>query len=208
MIKVFYTDISPLSNKTEGFLFSQYRLKRLENISNPQKRKESIAAELLLNYAVVEVFPQLKPPFEITEGECGKPGFKDIPIYFSLSHSGNTVACAVSDTNIGLDVEEGLKYREQVTARFFSKDEQHRILTSDDKGREFARIWTAKESALKYLGVGLHKSTLDVHTAGESVFISPEQEELRVVSYDSEKLVFSVCTKNLEDTIDFKFVEL
>lgn len=208
MIKVFYTDISPLSDKTEGFVLSGYRLKRLESISHPLTRKQSIGAELLLNYAVNEIFPNLIPPFEIKEGEYGKPSFEDIPLHFSLSHSGNTVACAVSDANIGLDVEENLKHRPQVAERFFTEAEQGRLSDASDKGCEFARIWTAKESALKFIGKGLHMPLLDVHTQQHSVTLYPEIKKLALAVFETQKLVISVCSEKHEDNVEFKFIKI
>lgn len=82
-----------------------------------------------------------------------KPYFKDYPdIRFSISHSGNLVVLAMSETEVGIDIEE-IKPRnfEAVVNRHFSEDEKKEA--ADLEG--FLRVWTRKEAYLKLTGEGL-----------------------------------------------------
>ena len=90
----------------------------------------------------------------------GKPYIPDMPdFFFNLSHSGRWAAICWGGTPVGIDVEKIRMdaAKEALARRYFTKGEQDLIFSAqgESRAREFFRIWTAKESYLKYLGVGL-----------------------------------------------------
>lgn len=106
--------------------------------------------------------------------EDGKPFIPDLPdIHFSLSHSGEYIACAFSDREVGLDLQEHSRVQTstvRIAKRFFSSAEYEAILALETginadnpegpaapAGRSplFYRLWSIKEAYLKYLGCGL-----------------------------------------------------
>lgn len=103
-------------------------------------------------------------------GPKGKPYFKNLPLFFSLSHSGNYVACGISDGEIGLDIQQyGKTSVEKLGERFFTAEESTRIkacMDPDEKLQTFYRFWTQKESYGKLTGSGI----IDV------LSVSPEME--------------------------------
>lgn len=127
----------------------------------------------------------------------GKPFLKGIPLYFSLSHSGNYVLCGVSEAEIGVDIqEERIVDFRKISQRFFTEEER-RILEAcsencDSEGevgkREgeeaprklFYRLWTQKEAYGKLTGGGLH----------ESIGVSPvlEAKELGICMAEYEAI--------------------
>jgi 4'-phosphopantetheinyl transferase len=93
-------------------------------------------------------------------GEWGKPslsGWADLR--FNVSHSGDTAACAVARTEVGIDVQEirPLTYMLQIAQRYFSPLEALAITELDAGGQTdaFFRCWTRKEAYLKACGRGL-----------------------------------------------------
>ena len=141
MLKVYYT-LSSRVFPDEGSLFlSEYRRKKLSSVKAPVLRGQMIAAELLLNRAVRENFPDLKLPLRIMTGEGGKPYFEDCPLFFSLSHSGPYAACALADYEIGLDIQERSAVRESVVSRCFSESEREYLRQSSDGDGTFTEIW-------------------------------------------------------------------
>ncbi|MCC8080710.1 MAG: 4'-phosphopantetheinyl transferase superfamily protein [Lachnospiraceae bacterium] len=93
------------------------------------------------------------------EGQ-GKPYVKEMPeIHFSISHSGDVWACAVSDAEVGLDLQICHKGDgEKLARRFFHPSE---IRWLEQHGFDaFSRLWAYKESYVKYTGAGL-KDGLD-----------------------------------------------
>ena len=94
-------------------------------------------------------------PPEILLDAAGKPYLKDIPLHFSLSHSGRYAACAVSDRPIGLDIQIRTAWDPALTARFFTEDEQLFLRRSQESDRDFTALWCRKEAFLKVTGLGL-----------------------------------------------------
>lgn len=155
MLKVYFANISELDLETDITQLSAYRQKKLERIRPVLKRRQEIGAELLLNYAVRRSWPELELPLKIEAGERGKPFCRALPGYFSLSHSGAYVLCAVSSQELGADIQKKEGCRKSVLERCFASDEQGAVLRALDQDAEFTRIWALKESYIKAIGSGL-----------------------------------------------------
>ncbi|MBR3508177.1 MAG: 4'-phosphopantetheinyl transferase superfamily protein [Lachnospiraceae bacterium] len=116
-------------------------------------------------------------------GKNGKPYWVELPYYFSLSHSGDLVALAVSGQEIGLDVQKvtGTDWK-KLAGRFFAQEEQRELEKlceiSEELGRkEFFRLWCQKESYGKMTGEGLLPYLQKKVTAFENaVFLEKELE--------------------------------
>lgn len=93
------------------------------------------------------------------ESEHGKPALVGHPeIHFSLSHSGNLVACAIGEVPLGVDVQTIATARESLVNYTMSESEKAHLHTIEDMaGRNtyFTQLWTLKESYAKATGTGL-----------------------------------------------------
>jgi 4'-phosphopantetheinyl transferase len=94
-------------------------------------------------------------------------------LHFNISHSGRHVVCALSGSQVGIDVELIKPIQLSVADRFFSADERAKIYSAPAQDRLglFYGIWTRKESFVKMTGKGLAYpleafSSLDGHAAG------------------------------------------
>ena len=89
-------------------------------------------------------------------GEQGKPYFADDSLpFFNISHAGGMVALAVSDTEVGIDIQDKRKTREiDMAERFFSERES-RAVREDETGDVFYRLWSRKEALGKCTGEGV-----------------------------------------------------
>ena len=79
-------------------------------------------------------------------------------LHFSLSHSGSYAMCAAAEKPVGCDIQLAAPRSLRVAERYFTQEEQARILTQEtEEARQemFYRIWTLKESFVKCLGLGL-----------------------------------------------------
>jgi 4'-phosphopantetheinyl transferase len=99
---------------------------------------------------------------QISFNSFGKPYFSDIPLQFSITHSGEVAAVAFSNSfPIGIDVEfkRQLSDLSQLSQRFFSDPELRFLEKFNGKNfiNNFFKIWSAKESYLKALGIGVSK---------------------------------------------------
>lgn len=102
--------------------------------------------------------PILGQDFNIERHHSGKPFIRNGP-FFNISHSGEYLVIAISDAEVGVDIE----YCDNVcdingfAHRFFTFEEQLWLLTSNRplQKRRFTKLWSLKEAHLKRIGVGL-----------------------------------------------------
>ena len=91
--------------------------------------------------------------------ELGKEYFTEKNVFFNISHSKDIACCAVDIYNVGIDCEQVKDSGDilRLAERFFSEKETEYLLSCADKRREFTRIWTMKESYVKYTSQGFSK---------------------------------------------------
>ena len=99
---------------------------------------------------------------EISLNSFGKPFFNDIPLHFSITHSGQVAAVAFSKHfSVGIDIElkREVSDMSQLAKRFFADPEVNYL--KQFRGEEliinFFRIWSSKEAYIKAIGLGVSK---------------------------------------------------
>lgn len=146
MTKVFLSDVSLIKNPADyTHLLSDYRILKIGNIKDEKKKRNSALCEIML-----AKYLGRKPKYLVDSH--GKPYGEDV--FFSFSHSGDISLCAVSDKEIGADVEKIRNVNLNIAKRF-CKSEFEFINNSPDKTDAFFEIWTKKESVLKASGLGI-----------------------------------------------------
>lgn len=124
---------------------------RINKYKQKSDRLRSAIGYMLVENLYCEAFSTIKcPPILFTQK--GKPYFENNPVYFSVSHSGDLIVCALNETKIGIDVEEITEFNPKLIDRICSSTEKEYIGASKSK---FFEIWTAKEAYSKILGEGL-----------------------------------------------------
>lgn len=150
-------------------MLPSFRKEKIDRLQSIEKKALSMGAFLLLTDVLrkIGISPE---EIEFSYNANGKPTLTHFPnVHFSLSHSGNTVFCAVSDAAVGCDVERIRRIDFNIISRFFSPGEQAQIEsqpTEADKEKMFFRLWTLKESFIKATGQSLS------HLKNFSVIIS------------------------------------
>jgi 4'-phosphopantetheinyl transferase len=91
--------------------------------------------------------------------DFGKPILQASGIHFNLTHSRGAVVLAVSNREVGVDVEEHQRQVEYLALaeRFFAAPEWRYLQTlpADELPAAFFAIWTLKEAFVKGIGRGL-----------------------------------------------------
>lgn len=131
---------------------STQRRERAMSYRHERDRRLCVAAYRLLQRALEAQYGITDQP-QFIEDEKGKPylvGHRHI--HFSLSHCRAAVACAVSGSPVGVDIETLDHYDPEVAARVMSEEEMHHILSSPHPALTFTRLWTMKESLYKITG--------------------------------------------------------
>jgi len=144
-------DISAVDKETVSVL--REKIDRFFSDKSTLKRKESVCAKALLCEILRKEFKQTD--FTVMCDENGKPYIKNSPLHFNLSHSGDFVFCLCGTEKVGCDIQTRCEYKEKVAKRFFTENEYKFLCESDEKELDFTRIWTMKESILKYNGDGI-----------------------------------------------------
>ena len=120
-----------------------------------QGRKECAVSYMLLCRGLKEMYGiEDMPTFRY--GEHGKPvivGHEDI--HFNISHCKRAVVCAISNEEVGVDVECTDRGNENLIRYTMNDEEQKQIFSAPDPNTEFIRLWTMKEALLKLTGYGI-----------------------------------------------------
>lgn len=155
MIKVAYCNVEKLDLKRGISLVSPGRAKKISSYRFNKDKRLSCGAYLLLR-KLLEENNITHPHFKTHE--YGKMYITNYPnIHFNLSHSRDYVACAVSDTPIGVDIEYADPLIDLSIARhYFYNSEYEKIIGSENPSNEFFNYWVLKESYMKYTGLGFN----------------------------------------------------
>ncbi len=124
--------------------------------SKRQEKEDAVWQELSLTQLLEELSAPLSPSY--IYGKRGKPYFRDIPLFFNLSHSGDYVVCVVSEHEVGVDIQKQKTVREQqISNRFFHEKEKEWLAGLSEKERTagFFCLWTRKEAYGKMTGEGI-----------------------------------------------------
>lgn len=119
---------------------------------NTKKAAQMFAGDVLSRFAINYIFGIPLQELVYKTSRAGKPYIEKYnSIHFNISHSNDVVICALSNTPVGIDIQYMKSLNiEQFTKRFFSKQEQKEILESKFQKHEFFKLWTKKESFIKY----------------------------------------------------------
>lgn len=161
--------------------------KRLENCKKDDI-KRTLAGRLLLERMIKRIYG--KERFEIKYNKNGKP-LCDF-CFFSISHSGDFAAAAVSDKPIGVDIQisDGFKKREKYM--LFSPAENEFVNAKDPENR-FYTIWTCKEAYIKAEGGTLSDAAkISLIDGGR---LKEKLGEYRFETEKTESYYLAVCCK-------------
>lgn len=166
------------------------RVQKAIQFKNMRDRKLSVIAYLLLAHG-------LKKEYGITEklvlglSKTGKPYLKDYAdIFFNISHCKCGVVCAITKEEVGIDIEEVVNYNEEVAKYICNESEYNILANSPDQAFAFCKLWTVKESVLKFTGEGI---CTDLRNVLNNIHVNIE-----TVWSPDHRYVISVCKKAKE----------
>ena len=160
--------------KTEDFsksaLLQQYlrlspsRKARIDRLRREEDKLRSLASELLV-YRLLETHYGISS----TQLHCkdnGQPYLSDCGLHVSISHCGKALACAVSDSPVGIDIERIRPMDLRICRHVCVPEEMNYLLANTQMTelgacsdpvilRRFFEIWTAKEAYYKKCGTGI-----------------------------------------------------
>ena len=162
-------------------------------------------AELLLNRSL-EQCTDVQTPARYHRNEHGKPYLTDTPeLYVNWSHSGDYVICAISDREVGIDLQKmDREPKENLIRKVLTKEEQefYRSEPESDRKRLFYQYWSVKESFLKTLGTGFYTSLqtfqVDMKEGQPRIshHINRKNYSCRLLSFRDIEYAAAVCAEN------------
>ena len=155
MIKLAYCNVENLDLKRAYSLVSENRQEKIDFYRFEKDKKLSCGAYLLLKKLLSE--KNITDPLFKTE-KYGKAYISNYEnIYFNLSHSGKMVLCAISDMEVGADIEYiDSEIDLDIAKHYFYNSEYESIMKSENSADEFFKYWVLKESYMKYTGLGMN----------------------------------------------------
>ena len=155
MIKLAYCNVENLDLKRAYDAVPKDRQDKIDFFRFEKDKKLSAGAYLLLKKLLLEE-NITNPLFKIEKyGKAYISNFENI--YFNLSHSGKMVLCAISDREVGVDIEYiDHEIDLNIAQHYFYNKEYESIMNSQNPADEFFKYWVLKESYMKYTGLGMN----------------------------------------------------
>ena len=197
-MKLFLADIRGI-DLGYAQLFDKERRERVKRYRLVGDKKRCILAGLMTRRFLGNA--------EILKNEYGKPFLSD-GRFFNISHSGNYVLFTLGKSEIGCDIEQFHYVNAVRTGRtVFTDDEMNLLLADNDRLGAFFNLWTKKESLLKCIGEGFHRSAKSVDVRSD-VFEEKGKSYFMKTWYFSDYTV-SVCSekKDFPEFIEFVATE-
>ncbi len=163
MVELYVTDTRCFSDKE---LFAEVYRSLSENRRNKIDAYKYDADKFLsmgAGYLLERGLRNFNVPLQVGHIEYGRDGKPKLRtgehVYnFNLSHSGVYAVCAFSSTEVGVDIQKVSPSVSDRILRVACSPHEYLYLTElsgEECVSEFYRLWTIKESYMKYLGSGL-----------------------------------------------------
>ena len=154
-------------------------------------------ARMLLKYGLYKEYGITGKPV-VRCSKLGKPYLAHYPhIYYNYSHCKQGIFCGIHTAEIGVDIERIIPYKERLAKRICHPNELKVLAETSEKEKIMTRIWTAKESYLKYLGIGIRCDMRQVDLSG-CVLDRFEKDDCLMRVELKDQYGLAVCTRNKE----------
>lgn len=122
-----------------SIVLNEHSQKRLNGMRSESHKKGFLAVRKLLEVADLS-------DFDLFYTEDGKPHLKD-GRKITISHSFEFSVIAISDSDIGIDIEKNRDKIQRIASKFIGKEADY--LVDDQLTEQLTVIWGAKESLFK-----------------------------------------------------------
>ena len=150
-------------------------------------KKKDVPWQYILADVLKKDYGMKKCP-KILKDEYGKPYVEKHEVEFNVSHSGEHLAIAISEKEVGVDLQEPKDIKEGLYRKVVQPEEKG--LIGEERQKDFLRLWALKESFVKAEGKGLRISMKDYYFVKEN--------DRYFVNYGGQKCGW---TFNIEETL-------
>lgn len=178
-----YVYFGKVESANEPSPLPKYQQEKIEKSANLSVINQKVSAYRLLKRAVSEKFGIDDDFSDISLTKAGKPVS---PKYcFSISHTKELVAVAISKSDVGIDIEKVNPKRDfQKIKKIFLHENENLLLQSID---DVTQLWVKKESIFKLLD----KSTFLPQNIDTQAF----NTQIKEISFEGDKFYLAVATQ-------------
>lgn len=196
-MRLYIADASKI-DESKVNLLDKMRREKVNKLRLTLDKKCSIAAGLFVK--------RFFGDSNIHKNEFGKP-YAENGKFFNISHSNQYVLFAVSDCEVGCDIE-AVKYVDSLRLGkvVYCENEMQRLQNSANRLDTFFDMWTKKESFMKCIGEGFHRSAKSIDTTQN--VITDKKRMYYFKTWKFSDFTVSVCSENNDFPCALDFVEL
>ena len=209
MIKLAYCNVENLDLKRAYDTVPKDRQDKIDFFRFEKDKKLSAGAYLLLKKLLLEE-NITNPLFKIEKyGKAYISNFENI--YFNLSHSSKMVLCAISDREVGVDIEYiDHEIDLNIAKHYFYNKEYESIMNSQNPADEFFKYWVLKESYMKYTGLGMNLKLDSFEIKIEDkIELKNDDEGLKFNLFNLENYKIGIASHyEVSDLIEYDATEL
>lgn len=191
-----------------------YIIKYPKNVSfgkekSPEKKQFT---KLYLKQILKDEFQLNISDDDFGKNENGKPFLKKSNLYFNLSHSNEYLIIAFGKIALGIDIEKRKNINsEMLSKRFFHPKEYQFVQAQKDTEEAFFRIWTLKESYIKWKGgslpADLQKFRIEITKNSLRAYETDRKvDKIFIKEYKKEDYFIAVCSE--EDDFPNELIEI
>ena len=156
--------------------------------------------QILIQNAIDHYLGYLSPRIRTGKGLYGKPYLLEphSDIFFNVSHSGKIGLIAISNDEIGIDIERVSNFDiEELCDEALAKEEIDYLkqIENDKRTGEFYRLWSRKEAMLKFTGEGISHGTSHVSVLMDIVTLNDQTIHLQDLNFLQQDFRGALCTK-------------
>lgn len=222
MIDIYLLDVNisidfTLYNKLINSISKEKR-KRINKYKHNKDKLKSLLADILLRTQLCKNNNCKFKDLEFEHNAYGKPKLiGDSNIYFNISHSGDYVVVGISDREIGIDIERinGKETKLLDLAKLaYSKEEYNWILKNKYTliKKNFYKIWTLKESYVKFIGKGLSipLDSFKFQKYKGNIYLNKNGLLIKHIQFKNynlhDKYILSICYENNINNNEIKII--
>lgn len=140
--------------RLDSSILSKDMINHISRYKNEEDYRRSYIAYYYLTKTVMELFEMDITKLPLKYNDYGKPYFDGF--YFNISHSKGLVALAISNEEVGIDIQEikELAHLDSMAKKILTIEQFENYLKAEDKNLYVLKSFSKKESYLKKIGTG------------------------------------------------------
>lgn len=153
-MKYLYANINDYNDKDYKSIYESINNFKKEDIDKLptilDKKRSILGIKLLMNLLSEKSINYNDLRF--TKNKDGKPIITNYSLFYSTSHSDEYVICAISDTEIGIDIQSIQEINFKIMNSFFDKEEKF----YSNNNKNYTKVLSLKEAYGKCYGFGIN----------------------------------------------------